>query len=66
MLDTLFWVAVVVASSCGALMIGIELYDEWAEAARNVDDTIGMSSTTQLRRLAEGIENARPRLGQAG
>jgi hypothetical protein len=43
MLDTLFWIAVVVATSCGALMIGIELYDEWADAARNVEETTGMS-----------------------
>lgn len=39
MLDTLFWIAVVVACSCGALMIGIDLYDEWADAAGKVDDT---------------------------
>ncbi|MCJ2124468.1 hypothetical protein [Methylobacterium sp. J-077] len=60
MLDTLFWIAVVVASLCGTLMIGIELYTEWADEARNADDTTGMFSTSQLRLLAVGVENAMP------
>jgi hypothetical protein len=66
MLDTLFWISVVVASSCGALMTGIDLYDEWADAARNVDETTGMSPTDQLRRFAMGIENAPQRLDRVG
>ena len=66
MLDTLFWTAVVVASSCGALIIGIELYAEWADEAPNVDDTTGIFPTAQIKRLAVEIENASSRLGRAG
>lgn len=33
MLDTLFWIAVFVSIVCGILIMGIELYDEWAETA---------------------------------
>ena len=65
MLDTLFWIAVVVASLCGTLMICIDLYEEWADEAHNVDNLTGETPTAQIRRLAAGIENAPSGLGQA-
>lgn len=56
MLDTVFWIAVVVASLCGCLIVAAELYDEWADAARSGEPGLRASPTDQLRRLANRIE----------
>ena len=37
MLDTVFWIAVFIAIACSILIIGMGLYDEWADEARYAD-----------------------------
>jgi hypothetical protein len=60
MLDTVFWIAVVVASLCGALLIGIELYEDWAEAPRRRPSA--EPPMLQLKRVAIRLDREPSRL----